>query len=300
MAQTCVGIRDESHYNVLNSTVHLPKVVVEKTVPRICWHRKFHAVRKYGLHGDNRLRYGHIPFLHKYDRVFFFDLLIDEYNLRMNMQEQERIERKMNSLCPPLGSDDPDNEEWLWDVDEAGIDYSDLSPLLLDSPGSCHEERPKSAQVSVSQKTLHPRVTKSHEKGIKILQHKLDDTKYQHSQLSRKLYETETMFPDLVKQNYEAIRKDPKWYMRKELVKDCADRGGCCGRDCGCCASRAKHYYIKGIGHCTVECFCCVGFRGFRPSPEEKKDILKGMIMILKCDIATHFVRMVNAYFSKS
>lgn len=256
-------------------------------------------MRKYGLRGDNRLHYGNIPFVHKYDRAFFLGLLIDEYNLRMNMQEQERIERKIKSLCPPLESNDPDNEEWPWDVDEAGIDYSDRSPLHRDSSGLFHQAEPKTTQIPVFQKTLHPRVTKSHEKGIEILQHKLDDVKYQHSQLSHKLYEIETMLPGLVKKNYELIRKDPKWYMRKELVKDCADRGGCCGRDCGCCVLRAKHSYKKGVGHCTVECFCCVGFRGFRPSPEEKRDILKGMTMILKCDIATHFVRMVNAYFSK-
>ena len=256
-------------------------------------------MRKYGLHGDNRLHYGHIPFVHKYDRVFFLGLLIDEYNLRMNVQEQERIERKINSLRPPLEPDDPDNEEWLWDVDEPGINSSDLSPLLRESSGLFHKSEPKTTQIPVFQKSLHPRVTKSHEKGIKILQHKLDDVKYQHSQLSHKVYEMETMLPHLVKQNYETIRKDPKWYMRKELVKDCADRGGCCGRDCGCCALRARHFYKKGVGHCTVECGCCVGFRGFRPSPEEKRDKLKGMTMMLKCDIATHFVRMVNAYFSK-
>lgn len=299
MTRPCFGIRDESQYNVFNSIAHFP-VAVEDTVTRLCWHRRFHTARKYGLHGDNRLHYGHIPFAHKYDRVFFLGLLIDEYNLRMNVQEQERIERKINSLRPPLEPDDPDNEEWLWDVDEPGINSSDLSPLLRESSGLFHKSEPKTTQIPVFQKSLHPRVTKSHEKGIKILQHKLDDVKYQHSQLSRKLYEMETMLPDLVKQNYETIRKDPKWYMRKELVKDCADRGGCCGRDCGCCTLRAKHSYKKGVGHCTVECFCCVGFRGFRPSPEEKRDILKGMTMILKCDIATHFVRMVNAYFSKS
>jgi hypothetical protein len=55
----------------------------------------------------------------------------------------------------------------------------------------------------------------------------------------------------------------------------------------------------KGAGYCTVECLYCVEFRGFRPSAEEKKEILSGMTMLLRCDIATHFLKMMNAYFSR-
>ncbi|KAJ5080923.1 hypothetical protein N7456_013633 [Penicillium angulare] len=279
MTQNFFGMRYDPRYNALDS--------IAPTVTRIFWHRRFHSVRRYGLHGDNRLHYGHIPFVHKYDRAFFFDVLIDEYNLRMSLQEQERIERRINSLLPPPESDDHENEEWTWGDDEAEADYSDLSPLLRDSSGVVHHGEPKTNQIPVCPKTLHSRVPKSHEKGIKILQQKLEDTKYQHRELTHKLHEAETMLPDLIRQNYEYIRKDPKWYMRNELVKDCADRGGCCGRECGCCALRANHFYTNGVGHCTVECFCCVGFRGFRPSPEEKTDILKRTMTRLKQDTAT-------------
>ncbi|KAJ5263845.1 hypothetical protein N7478_011450 [Penicillium angulare] len=149
--------------------------------------------------------------------------------IEISFLQQERIERKINSLRPPLESDVLYNEEQQRDLDEVGIDYSDLSPLLRDSSGVLHQEEPKTTQIPVFQTTLCPRVTKFHEKGFKILQHKLDETNHQRSQLSRRLYEMETMLPDLVKQNYESIRKDPNGYMRKELVKDCADRGGCCG-----------------------------------------------------------------------
>jgi hypothetical protein len=30
-------------------------------------------------------------------------------------------------------------------------------------------------------------------------------------------------------------RKHPDWYLSEELREDCAGRGGCCGRSCGCC-----------------------------------------------------------------
>lgn len=109
-------------------------------------------MRKYGLHGDNRLHYGHIPFTHKYDRVFFLGLHIDEYNFRMSMQERDRVERKLKSLYPSLESDDPDNEEWLQDIDQAKVDYSDLSPLLR-YLSSYNQLEPKTIQFPVSRTT---------------------------------------------------------------------------------------------------------------------------------------------------
>lgn len=54
----------------------------------------------------------------------------------------------------------------------------------------------------------------------------------------------------------------------------CADRGGCCGRTCGCCEEVLLEYQrpkwrdsgkvrIKVHSHCTAECACCIQFRGF-------------------------------------
>lgn len=180
MTQSRFGVRDETRDHFVNLIVHFPAAAAESTVKSFCWHRKFHTVRKYGLHGDNRLHYGHIPFAHKYDRVHFLELLIDEYNLRINMQEQDRIKRKLNSLFPPLASDDSanidyaDDEKGLSDVDEAGTNCSDLSPLLHHSSG-VSDQYPQvesnTTRILAFQKTLQPRVIKSREKGIKILQH---------------------------------------------------------------------------------------------------------------------------------
>ncbi|KAJ5433597.1 uncharacterized protein N7458_012753 [Penicillium daleae] len=41
-----------------------------------------------------------------------------------------------------------------------------------------------------------------------------------------KLYDREQMIPEWpLKQNYDLLRESGTWYMRKELAKDCADRG---------------------------------------------------------------------------
>lgn len=54
----------------------------------------------------------------------------------------------------------------------------------------------------------------------------------------------------------------------------CAALGGCCGRGCGCCEKVLNQYLVPGInlaketkeakvlGHCTVECCCCIDYRG--------------------------------------
>lgn len=52
---------------------------------------------------------------------------------------------------------------------------------------------------------------------------------------------------------------------------DCANRGGCCGRDCGCC-ERPRSDSKAGkqrFGHCTTACGCFKRFRGF----EIKRDL---------------------------
>jgi hypothetical protein len=89
----------------------------------------------------------------------------------------------------------------------------------------------------------------------------------------RALYQAETMLCLLLKQAYDSLRRDAKWFMREEMTQDCSDQGGCCSRECGCCAQRHLSKRKKGRGHCTVECWCCIGFRGFELPEKEKKEV---------------------------
>ena len=70
------------------------------------------------------------------------------------------------------------------------------------------------------------------------------------------------------------------WVLNREK---CAARGGCCGRTCGCCERPFYQYLQPGdheqdtgkgralidvIGHCTVECACCIQSRScYMPHP---------------------------------
>lgn len=72
-------------------------------------------------------------------------------------------------------------------------------------------------------------------------------------------------------------RKHPDWYLSGVLREDCAQRGGCCGRGCGCCErSRIKDTNTYGVtdrGHCTTACSCCLEAHGVDGEDLEMKDV---------------------------
>lgn len=128
----------------------------------------------------------------------------------------------------------------------------------------------------------------------------LKEIRVKYSHQTRVLYEAESLVPSQpLKRDYDSLRRDPRWYMRKELVEDCTDQGGCCSRNCGCCAQRHSHSYQKGIGHCTVECSCCLGFRGFELSTKEKEDTRNGISRRLKSWNPWYLVKMADAFFTE-
>lgn len=61
---------------------------------------------------------------------------------------------------------------------------------------------------------------------------------------------------------YQKHRKNPDWYLGKELRADCVRRGGCCGRGCGCCENdRGNTRQLWKRGNFTSACGCCVRTR---------------------------------------
>lgn len=58
-------------------------------------------------------------------------------------------------------------------------------------------------------------------------------------------------------------RRQPQWHLSPDSRRDCARKGGCCGRDCGCCEKPRSTTREKALyGHCTEECGCCRRARG--------------------------------------
>ncbi|CAG8429218.1 unnamed protein product [Penicillium salamii] len=124
------------------------------------------------------------------------------------------------------------------------------------------------------------------------------------STLEHALYRAVSMLEPPNKLVYDALRRDPKWFMRNPLVEDCIDSGGCCSRQCRCCAERCPLGAHKGQGHCTSECWCCAEFRGYELSSQQKKDIRESMEARLRyrghCDFSPYLLRMASGFFSPS
>lgn len=99
----------------------------------------------------------------------------------------------------------------------------------------------------------------------KDLKERLDDLNIRFHVLKDKgyLYKS-SLHAEVLFRAFDLWRSHPRWYMHKVLVKDCADREGCCARQCGCCLNRITGQERKlGVGHCTLQCGCCQRARGF-------------------------------------
>lgn len=62
---------------------------------------------------------------------------------------------------------------------------------------------------------------------------------------------------------FRAFRKNPDWYLSPQMRQECADKGGCCGRACGCCEKDREISFRDGKrGHCSGYCGCCLRTHG--------------------------------------
>lgn len=137
---------------------------------------------------------------------------------------------------------------------------------------------------------------------LKILQKYENEVKdYKHTilEFEGKLYSLETLLPERpLRRTYRKIRQNPAWYLRKELIDDCKERGGCCGRGCGCCEHRHRSQTRRnGIGHCTIDCWCCGISRGLEITTEESGKISQEVYDLLTRRDPAYLLVLAEAYF---
>ncbi|KAJ5735561.1 uncharacterized protein N7483_000686 [Penicillium malachiteum] len=126
----------------------------------------------------------------------------------------------------------------------------------------------------------------------------LDKVEIQCYHNQQALYRTEATFIPRVKRDYDTLRTDDNWYMREEMAQDCADKGGCCSRGCGCCARRKLSEKRKGTGYCTLECWCCSIQRGFEVPCEENQEIQQKYKEMLEGSNQTFLLHSINCLVS--
>lgn len=82
-----------------------------------------------------------------------------------------------------------------------------------------------------------------------------------------------------IKRAFKAYRKDPNWHLWEWLRQDCVGRGGCCGRDYGCCerVRKASKGPLLGWGqeHYTSPCGCCIHTLGYPEGEVNKQGDIK-------------------------
>ena len=125
----------------------------------------------------------------------------------------------------------------------------------------------------------------------------LKEIQAQYPRKEYDLYRAEYRFHSIFKNALDTLRRDPKWFMREEMVQDCFDRGGCCSRECGCCEQRHLSKRKKGRGHCTVECGCCISFRGFELPENQKKEMSIDFETMLEEFKPAYAVHLANCFF---
>lgn len=136
----------------------------------------------------------------------------------------------------------------------------------------------------------------SNENEIQEVKQQLEDIRPQLLQCESALARAESSFDNVIlKLVYDELREDAKWFMRIDMVHDCWGRGGCCGRDCGCCEKR--DFLEKGAGHCTADCWCCNKIRSSGP-PQTKEEIEQSLRTKLEDPRAIFLVNMANWFFT--
>lgn len=107
---------------------------------------------------------------------------------------------------------------------------------------------------------------------LKEYEEELQSLKKQIMDHSRQFWQLEAGAPTAVQKSFRTCRSNPNWYLGEWLRQDCARRGGCCGRDCGCCEkARGQTHQRWNHGHCTTACGCCVRTHGCPPESVESE-----------------------------
>lgn len=105
------------------------------------WHRRFHVGRHYGRWDIDKhdytthLRYGNTrPFICKYyGRDIFIQIIIADYKLRMNAQQQERIKRKIDGACTPSDSNKDMVKDLHGQLYNVRLEWNDVSYKLYEA-----------------------------------------------------------------------------------------------------------------------------------------------------------------------
>ncbi|GAQ12122.1 hypothetical protein ALT_9443 [Aspergillus lentulus] len=101
------------------------------------------------------------------------------------------------------------------------------------------------------------------ESVIRRTKRTLENTNDIYRRLYRTLWELQEHMPSgPLCRAFLAWRANPDWYLCDWLRRECAGRGGWCGRSCGCCEKPRDTGRLLNRGHCTLACSCYIQTKG--------------------------------------
>ena len=95
---------------------------------------------------------------------------------------------------------------------------------------------------------------------------------------------------------FKSCRMNPDWYLCQWLRQDCARRGGCCGRGCGCCEKPRTANRQWNRGHCTGLCGCCIRTQGRKDINAPQCELEEINSFRIACDMTQYSARINRAY----
>lgn len=113
-------------------------------------------------------------------------------------------------------------------------------------------------------------LTKPDEEQLECWVSELEDLNREYWRQERQDYLLEPNAPPQgpFRRAFDFTHRNPIWHLESPWLRsDCAGRGGCCGRGCGCCERPRSTTRMRHFGHCTAACGCCQRARGFELKP---------------------------------
>ena len=100
----------------------------------------------------------------------------------------------------------------------------------------------------------------------------------------------------VVTRAFKTCRSDPNWYLSAWLRRDCAGRGGCRGRQCGCCEKVGTHRGEQPRGHCTSACGYCIRTQGRLTSEYDRSSDMDDFPFDIETYESPYSARIFRAY----
>lgn len=127
-------------------------------------------------------------------------------------------------------------------------------------------------RILTTKSEMQPTTTAEEQAQLAAWKDELEALDIEYWRQERQIYAVESRCPwGPFLRGFFSYRREQMWFLTEWMTADCAGRGGCCGRGCGCCKRARSTTRSRRFGHCTSMCGCCQRNRGFVLTAQDRK-----------------------------